>query len=93
VKEDSEGSRSSSTQDVLEGFRRIKNDVGDDLESLVFKFPKYRKLKLVGYIIAVEFDDGSDHTIYPKNLKMAKKLAEAMLEQVKRRIREAEDKD
>ena len=82
----SKGSKSSSTQKALENLRALQKAIKKDIDELVFKFPKYRGLKHVAFIIGIGFEDGSKHTIYPPDLKVAQALLESMNNEIKKRV-------
>jgi hypothetical protein len=86
---ESKGSKSSSTQEALEGLRALQKSIKKDIDELIFKFPKYRGLKHVAFIIGIGFEDGSRHTIYPPDLKIARVLLESMNDEIQRRVEES----
>jgi len=85
---ESKGSKSSSTQEALENLRALQKSIKKDIDELIFKFPKYRGLKHVAFIIGIGFENGSTHTIYPPDLKVAQILLESMNDEIKRRLEE-----
>jgi hypothetical protein len=82
---ESEGSRASSTQEAIEALMKLKKSIDTDIDGLIFRFPKYRGLKHVAFIIGILFEDGSKHTIYPPDLKIAKLLLKSMSSEVEKR--------
>ena len=90
---DSKGSRSSSTQKALENVRALQKSIKKDIDGLIFKFPQYRGLKHVAFIVGIGFEDGSIHTIYPQDLKIAQALLRSANNEVKRRVEESTSKD
>lgn len=87
---ESKGSKSSSTQDTIANFRRLKEDICESIDKLLFGFPQYRGLKPTVWILGFVFEDGRIHTIRPHDLNYAKKLLERMAEEIDKKIKESE---
>jgi hypothetical protein len=88
---ESKGSKSSSTQETIANFRKLKEDICGSIDKLIFGFPQYRGLKPVVWILGIVFEDGRIHTIRPHDLKYAKQMLERMSEEIDKKINEAEE--
>lgn len=88
---ESKASKSSSTQETIANFRKLKEEIGADIDKLIFGFPQYRGLAPVVWILGVVFEDGRIHTIHPKDLNYSKKMLERMMQEIEKRIEQSEN--
>ena len=83
---ESKGSKSSSTQETIANFRKLKEEICDCTDRLIFGFPKYRGLKPAVWILGIVFEDGRIHTIHPPDLMFAKSMLERMLKEIDKKL-------
>jgi GTP1/Obg family GTP-binding protein len=83
--DESEGSKSSSTQEALENLNRLIASIKDDIQKLLFSFPQFRGLKHKAFIIGVLFENDHLHTIHP-NLTLAHSMIKRMEAEIAKRL-------
>jgi hypothetical protein len=78
----SKGSKSSSTQQTIANFKKLKEEICECVDKLIFGFPQYRGLKHGAWMLGILFTDGKIHTIHPSDLELSKSMLRRMIEEI-----------